>query len=189
MLVKNMIMLLLAAFSFGLAQQGMYDAGDRYPYGHINPDAPPQLSDFAEMVGQCECKSVQRNPDGTWQDTLQMRWQFKYILNGLAIQDETWRENGFYATSIRQFNKDSLNWVVSYYSSKFVTNTVSVWTGNREGDEITLKMPQKSPQGYDGFNRLTFYKITNQGFRWRGEWLDLTGKVIYPFWNIECRKL
>jgi hypothetical protein len=65
---------------------------------------------------------------------------------------------------------------------------VPVWKGNRENDEIILKMPQKAPNGMDGISRLTFFDITENGFSWRGEWIDQEETVIYPFWMIWCRK-
>ena len=33
----------------------------------------------------------------------------------------------------------------------------------------------------DGFSRLTFYDITDKGFKWIGEWVDPTEKVTFPF--------
>lgn len=187
--MKQVTIFILLIISFNLfAQDNNYIASDRLPFGKANPDAPEQISEFEPLIGICDCKSVQRNTDGTWQDTLNMVWKFKYILNGMAVQDETWHESGFSATSIRQFNADSLNWVVSYYGTKFVSNNVGVWTGNKKDDAIVLKMPQKSPNGLDGINRLTFYGISEAGFKWKGEWTNLDASIIYPYWTIECKK-
>ncbi len=188
-MINKITFLILISLSVASAQKGDYNSNEQHPYGRINPDAPVQLSDYSEMIGSCECQSVRRNPDGSWQDTVAMTWNFKYILNGFAVQDETWKSDGVYATSIRQFNTDSLNWVVSYYSSIFVSNSVNVWTGNREQNKIVLKMSQKSPQGYDGFSRLTFYDISDTGYKWIGEWTDPSGNIVYPFWKIVCRKV
>ncbi len=187
--MKSIIIILTIFSTFQLsAQTKDYGVSDKYPFGQPNPNAPENIIDFEPMIGICDCKSVQRNKDGTWQDTLNMIWRFKYILNGTAIQDETWHESGFFATSIRQINTDSLNWVVSYFGTKIVTNTVNVWTGKKEGNQIVLKMPQKSPGGLDGFSRLTFYNMTENGFKWKGEWVDIKETVVYPFWTIDCTK-
>lgn len=187
--MKIIILSIFLIFVFQLSAQTIdYTVSQKNLYGKPNPDAPEQLQDFASMIGKCDCKSVRRNSDGSWQDTLQMVWKFKYILNGTAIQDESWNENGFYATSIRQFNVDSLNWVVSFYSSKNVSNSVNVWKGKKEGDQIVLKMPQKSPNGLEGVSRLTFYNISDNGFKWKGEWTNVDESIVYAFWTIDCVK-
>lgn len=159
-----------------------------YPFGRPNPQAAQQITDFEELIGICNCESIRRNSDGSWQDSSAMVWKFKYIMNGLAIQDETWNADGSCATSIRRFNPDSLNWVVSYYGSRAVPNTVSIWLGKRVNDQIILKMPQKAPNGTEGTSRLTFYDISNNGFKWKGEWVSLDGSIVYPFWKIYCNK-
>jgi hypothetical protein len=188
--MKAIILSILVIFIFQLSAQNVdYSVSEKNPYGQPNPNAPQQIEDFAPMIGDCDCKSLRRNSDGTWQDTLNMVWRFKYILNGMAIQDETWHENDFYATSIRQFNTDSLNWVVSFYGTRFISNKVSVWHGNKIGDDIVLKMPQKSPNGLDGINRLTFFDVSEDGFKWKGEWTNLDESIVYPFWMIDCKKI
>ncbi|NNE28720.1 MAG: hypothetical protein HKN16_03750, partial [Saprospiraceae bacterium] len=95
---------------FGITQaQDLYpfEPTEEYPYGRPNPEAPAQLLDFAPLIGECDCKSLQRIDQTTWKDTINMVWRFKYIMNGMAIQDETLKEDGTYAGSIRQFNPDS----------------------------------------------------------------------------------
>jgi len=171
-----------------LAQDNSYGSSEEYPYGRINPDAPQQLADFAEMIGSCDCLSQNRNPDGSWQDTVKMAWTFEYIMNGLAVQDKTYKENGTYAGSIRLFNADSSRWYVHYYSSAFAASNLSAWAGNRTDDKIILSMPQKAPNGMEGFSRLTFYNISEQGYKWIGEWHNPDTTIIYPFWKIECSK-
>ena len=164
-----------------------YEPSDEYPYGKLNPDAPAEVGDFAGMIGLCDCASVSRNQDGSWQDTTAMEWSFKYVLNGTAVQDEVWRESNF-ASSIRQYHADSAQWIVTYYSYPFVSYKVGVWRGNKVGEEIVLKQPQKAPNGMDGFSRLTFYDISPAGFKWKGEWVKDDGTITYPFWTIDCVK-
>ena len=164
-----------------------YEPSASNPYGRLNPNAPPEVADFAALIGLCDCKSLNRNPDGTWQDTVAMEWQFKYILNGTAVQDEVWRE-GNYASSIRQYHADSAQWIVTYYSYPYVTYNVGVWRGGKEGEDIVLTQPQKAPNGMDGISRLTFHAISENGFKWKGEWVKDDGSITYPFWTIDCKK-
>ena len=109
-------------------------------------------------------------------------------MNGHAVQDEVWRENGLYAGSIRQFQADSVQWVVTYFSYPGVSTKPGTWIGQKEGDKIVLKMPQKAPNGMEGFSRLSFYDMSDSGFRWLGEWVSQDGSFTYPFWKIKCKK-
>lgn len=165
-----------------------YEPSADHPFGKINPEAPKQLSDFGPMIGLCDCLSERRNKDGTWAEPIKMTWKFKYIMNGMAVQDETHKADGVHSGSIRQFNLDSLQWYVHYYSSNSPTPKLSSWAGDKKEDKIVLSMPQKAPNGMDGFSRLTFYDISDNGFKWIGEWIDTTGQVTYPFWKIDCTK-
>ena len=187
--MKTIFTLLLSvSIISGVAQDKSYEPSDEFPYGRPNPNVPAEFLDFSPMIGTCDCKSVQRNPDNTWADTLNAVWQFKYILNGWAIQDETWLENKTNSSSIRQFNPDSAAWFVTFYSSNFANPTPPTWKGAKENDDIVLNLPQKAPNGMDGSSRLTFYEISDKGFRWKGEWVSTDGQFVFPFWTLDCVK-
>lgn len=181
---------LLPVFAFTQidAQWTSYEPNQEHPYGQLNPKAPEQTADFQFLIGQSECKSFQRNQDRTWKEPVDMLWQFKYIMNGTAVQDEVWRGSEWTAGSIRQFQPDSAQWVVSYFSYPSVPYTPGVWHGGKEGDDIVLLQPQKAPNGMDGFSRLTFYDMTPSEFKWTGVWVSEDGSFEYPFWKIECKK-
>jgi len=42
-----------------------YEPSEKHPFGLPNPDAPPQIKDYAPLIGECDCKSTARNPDQT----------------------------------------------------------------------------------------------------------------------------
>ena len=190
----SIILVLLLSFFYSdqvFSQSNLmmeFEPSEEYPYGQANPKAPKQLNDFAPMIGLCDCLSERRNQDGTWPEPIKMIWKFKYIMNGMAIQDETFKEDEINSGSIRQFNLDSLKWYVHYYTSNAASPKLSSWEGGKENDEIILLMPQKAPNGMDGFSRLTFYDINENGFKWMGEWIDTAGQVNFPFWKIDCTK-
>jgi len=165
-----------------------FEPSKDHPFGLANPDAPQQIKDFEPMIGVCDCKSESRNPDGTWADPIEMTWKFKYIMNGMAIQDETLKADGGHSGSIRQFNTDSSKWYVHYYSSKGIPNVLPSWEGTKKDQNIVLYRDQKAPNGTEGYYRLTFYDISKTGYKWIGEWTDTTEKVIYSTWKIECKK-
>lgn len=170
--------------------QEEYKVSEEFPYGKMNPKAPKELADYADLIGKCDCKSMRPNSKGVFSDTVNTVWEFKYIFNGMAIQDETWKDDGGHSSSIRQFNSDSLQWYVTYFASNNANPSPRTWQGGikKEGADIVLKSPQKAPNGIDGFSVLRFYEISEKGFKWLGQWEDPTGKYKFPFWKIECEK-
>ncbi len=185
-----LILFLLASGLSNLYGQNhnKYEPSSVFPFGQINPDAPKELKDFAPLIGECDCKSIRR-VNNIWNDSVSMVWRFKYIMNGMAIQDEVISENGKHGGSIRQFSKDSLRWYVHYYSSGFLYNQLPVWEGNRVNDStIVLLKDQISPNGAEGNYRIIFSDISLNGFNWIGEWVSKDESIVYPIWKIFCKK-
>ncbi|NNF08268.1 MAG: hypothetical protein HKN21_16015 [Candidatus Eisenbacteria bacterium] len=167
-----------------------YEASKDHPFGQPNPDGHENVIDFDGLIGECECDSERRNPDGSWQEIVTMTWRWKYIMNGLAVQDETFTESGFMAGSIRQINPETGKWHVYYYSTGGAPDSLNAWIGGKVDDSIVLSQPQTAPNGMEGFSRLTFYDISDAGFKWVGEWVDNleAPNVVYPFWKIDCKR-
>lgn len=182
----NFLFILISLLT--LNAQENFEPSIEFPYGQPNPEAPEQIKDFEPMIGLCNCKSINRNPDGTWKDAIEMTWEFKYILNGMAVQDQTIKSDGGHSGSIRQFIADSSRWYVHWYSSKSPSTVLPVWEGNKEDDKIILYRKQRAPNGLDGFYRLTFYDMSRSGFKWIGEWVNPDETIQYPTWKIECVK-
>lgn len=180
----------LSIFSLNSFAQYEFEPNQKYPFGQLNPLAFPQTADYAPMIGVSECTSQSRAPDGTWNNEVDMIWTWKYIMNGMAVQDETLKADGLHSGSIRQFNADSAKWYVHYYASATAVTSLPVWGGTmtKEG-KIVLYRDQKSPNGLDGFYRLTFSEITNESFNWIGEWVNIEETIVYPTWKIRCEKM
>lgn len=183
------ISIFIVICSFPLcAQDYNHIKSETSPFGTYNPEAPEQLKDFEALIGSCDCKSVSRNADGSWQDTLSMTWTYSYIMDGQAVMDETLKEDGSHTMSIRQYNIDSAKWYVTFFSSKPVNPAPRTWSGGKKGNDIVLYLDQKAPNGLDGYSRLTFYDISDEGYKWRGEWCDLSETRTFPFWMIDCKR-
>ncbi|MGN8225104.1 hypothetical protein ABFW99_005555 [Gracilimonas sp. BCB1] len=170
--------------------QYSFEPSPANPYGTLNPEAPEQVGDFEELIGESSCTSQNRAADGSWNDAVSMTWTFKYIMNGMAVQDETLKEDGAHSGSIRQFNADSAKWYVHYYSSGSAPSVLPAWEGSKSEDSsIVLYREQAAPNGTEGFYRLTFSEITDESFEWIGEWVNTTETFTYPTWKISCNKL
>lgn len=159
------------------------------PYGLPNPKAPEQIKDFGPLIGECDCESISRKADQTWGTPTAMLWRFKYIMDGNAVQDETLKADGQHTGSIRQFNSETGQWQVHFYSVAKAQNPLMTWEGekNEEGD-IILYRDNPSPQGAPGFYKISFYNIKETGFDWLGEWVNPEETIRYPLWKISCKK-
>jgi hypothetical protein len=163
-----------------------YAPSEAHPFGQPNPNAPDQIKDYAPMIGKSKCQSSSRNADGTWAEPVEMIWTFKYIMNGMAVQDETLKSNGAHSGSIRQYSTDSSRWYVHWYSGTAPSTVLPVWEGNMDKDNIVLYREQPAPNGLEGQHRLTFYDLSEAGFKWVGEWIDNANTIVYPTWRITC---
>lgn len=181
--------LIILLLPLGTIAQYEYDASEAHPFGQPNPEAPEQIKDWAPLIGECQCDSFTRNQDQTWpEESVDMIWRFKYIMNGTAVQDETFKADGGYSGSIRQFIADSTKWYVHYYSNKFPSTILPAWEGGKQGDSILLYRDQKAPNGMEGFYRITFKDMTEKGFNWIGEWVSTDESIVYPTWKIYCTR-
>lgn len=177
-------------FLFSLLALGGYGQKNtsQSRFGSPNSNAPKAIKDYQELIGLCDCTSYSRLPDGAWADGVAMTWEFKYIMDGMAVQDETIKADGKHSGSIRQFNADSALWYVHYYASASNSPALPSWQGTPRDTNIVLYREQKAPNGTDGFYRLTFSEISDQGFNWQGAWVSVDESYVYPTWKIDCKK-
>lgn len=188
--MKKLLLLACMSPAILLAQEFSYGPTEENPFGSLNPNAPTQTADYAELIGSSRCRSVARVDQNTWADTVDMVWNFKYIMNGLAVQDESFKSDQQFSGSIRQYSEDSARWYVHYYSSVGAPSPVlPAWGGNREGDQFILYKEQTAPNGMEGFYKITFSNITEESFDWLGEWVNPTETFSYPTWRINCTKI
>ena len=186
--MKSLYLILLLCSIQGFSQSE-YNVTDTNPFGLPNPKAPDQIKDFQKLIGKCNCKSTSRNPDQTWGEPVDMTWEWKYIMNGMAVQDETLKADGKHSGSIRQFIADSSKWYVHYYASGSPSTKLPTWEGGKTKDgNIVLYRDNKAPNGTEGWFRLTFYDISNLGYKWIGEWTDKTETTTFATWKIDCKK-
>ena len=170
-------------------QEYLNEPSEKFPFGKVHPDLPSQASDWDPLIGVSDCKSLQRNNDGTWKDTTSMVWEYRYIFDGRSVQDITLKEDGNHSSSIRQYIPDSAAWYVTYFSSTSPAPVPSTWKGGKaENGDIVLYKDQKTPTGMEGYYKILFYDISESGFNWKGAWVDKKETIEYPTWEIFCTK-
>lgn len=164
-----------------------YDPSTQYPYGRMNPAAPPELAQFEFMIGHNDCEEERlNNATGEWVSG-ERSWDAYYYLDGFAVRDSG-QSGGATNGNIRIFDPLAEQWHVTFFSTP--TYGTGIWSGGMVEDRIELEQAQKAPgTNIDGVNRLTFYDISENSFNWKGEWISLNGSTVFPFWRISCHKV
>ena len=132
-----------------------YDPSPAYPFGRPNPAAPPQLLEFAFMIGEFDCVDVIRQPDGTTVEFSAI-WNARYFLNGMGIVDEYWSPD-FATSNVRIYDPQEGRWMVTFFRMPGYFS--GVWSGGMEGENMVVR--REGSQGY-----LEFYEITENSFKW-----------------------
>lgn len=187
----SVLLIILSQSAYGQVSLSdfKYEPNEAYPFGRPHPDAPEQIKDYQILIGLSDCKSLTRNNEGEWnKDSVDVIWRYKYIMNGMAVQDESLKADQIHTSSIRQFNQEAGKWYVTFFSSAAPSNSFTSWEGGMTGNEMILTKEQKAPNGMEGFYKITFYDISKNGFNWKGEWVDKQEKFTYPTWHMFCTK-
>lgn len=163
-----------------------YEPGAEHPYGLPNPDAPPELAQFAFMIGQNNCTEERlNNSTGEWVPGTRT-WDANYFMNGHAIQDGG-RSGATTNGNIRIYDAVVAQWQVTFFSMP--TYSSGTWTGGMEEQKMVLRQAQKAPgTDFDGHSTLTFFNISENSFDWLGAWVSVDGSVTFPFWRVSCNK-
>lgn len=155
-----------------------YEASPAYPFGRLNPAAPPETAEFSFIIGEFDCADRIRNPQtGKWFEMRVLR-RAAFVLNGHAIQDQNWLPI-FNTSNFRSYDAKEKKWKVTYF--KMPEYQTGVWEGTRQGENIVLR------QGSDKKgSRLTFFDIKDDQYSWKGE--SLTNGKVTLFWEFTCRR-
>jgi hypothetical protein len=167
-----------------------YESSEKYPYGKANENAHEDIKTFDQLIGLCNCKSLQYDRNGNPGDTTALKWRWKYILNGNGVQDDGWYGNDTLQsafTSIRIFNPQTKKWQVPFFTPN-MTRAPNIWIGGREGNNIILRRPYQIQDSIQVVSTLTFSNISSNGFNWEGKSFFPTRNTSNVFWKIWCIK-
>lgn len=134
-----------------------YAPSPAHPFGRPHPEAPPELAQFAFMIGEFDCVDRIRQADGSYV-TFPAIWNARYFLNGHGIQDEYWSP-AFATSNIRIYDPAAGRWKITFFRTPGYQS--GVWEGGIEGDRLVFRQGgQTSGPG------LTFHSLTDDGFEW-----------------------
>ena len=163
-------------------------------YSNPNPKAPPELSQFAFIIGKWRCDVRVKGENGTWQ-TYQATWVGRYILDGHVIADEYRMANQagelvVHGMNFRSYSVEKKTWVMRWLDA-----TSSFWVelgpeklgGVRVNPKtITFNLIDKFAP--DAISRVTFSNISADHFTWSEEKSLDQGRTWAEFVVIEARR-
>lgn len=148
---------------------------DLYPYGRLNPQAPPETEHWGRLAGEWKCTIEVPLPDGKWVQGGKAKWVWKYILDGFAVQD-LWYQNWIdLPPTIASINRDAAGTNIRMYLPA-EKRWEAVWFNNGKNttsrfeavsDEKRIVMTGENAQG--DLSRITFFNITQDAFDWKSE--------------------
>lgn len=163
-------------------------------YGNPNPKAPPELSQFAFIIGKWRCDVRLKGEDGTWQP-YQATWVGRYILDGHVIADEYRMTNQtgeliVHGMNFRSYSVEKKTWVMRWLSA-----TSSFWLelgpeklGGVRVTSKTITFNFIDTFAPEALTRVTFSNISERNFTWSGERSLDQGKTWAEFMVIEAHR-
>jgi hypothetical protein len=132
-----------------------------------------ELMLFGQFVGAWAVEVELRPPDGPVKK-VSADWIFEWVLQGRAVQDlyivppraeqeRTGEPAQVYGTTLRLYDPESDNWLITWASP--LSATKQSFVARREGDEIVLE--GVDPEGKQV--RWIFYDIADGSYRWRAD--------------------
>lgn len=144
-------------------------------YGRPNPSAPPELSQFAFLVGKWRCDAKLKRHDGTWEN-LKATWEGRFILDGYAIAEEYRMTTQIGELLVLGINIRSYDAKRKTWGMKWLNALAGNWVdlgpeelGGVKVDEKSITYSYKEPSGPHAYTRSTYLNISQNHFTWRGE--------------------
>jgi hypothetical protein len=164
-------------------------------YGNPNPKAPPELSQFAFIIGKWRCDVRLKREDGTWQP-YEATWIGRYILDGYVIADEYRMTNQtgeliVHGMNFRSYSSEKKTWVMRWLNA-----TGSFWLelGPEKLGGVRVAPKNITFNFIDAFapdalTRVTFANISESQFTWSSEKSLDQGKTWTEFMVIEAHRI
>lgn len=164
---------------------------DEQKYGKPNPNAAPELAQFAFLIGMWRCEAKLKREDGT-SESLLATWEGRYILDGYAIADEYRMTTPAGELLVQGLNLRTYDTQKKAWNMKWLNARAGSWVdlgpedlGGVRTDDKTISFVMKEPVARHLFTRATFSKISADHFTWRGDRSN-DGKTWEEFLTIEA---
>ncbi len=163
-------------------------AGNSGPLQKQSDRAPEQTAQFGQLVGEWRIRDFGRDSEGNWQEGNGADWNFYWILDGTAIQDD-WISPGLdskappqgrqYGTNIRIYNPAENRWEMAWMANTGAK--VDTFTAVMEDGALVMR------GDYGGKpTRISFHDIGQTQFSWKMEQQD--GSAWQEVYRIEATR-
>jgi hypothetical protein len=189
---------LVSAFAQPVSRVGREDAhimSSDTAYSGPNPKAPPELSQFAFLIGSWRCDVRVKATDGPWQK-YRATWVGRYILDGYAIADEYRMINEageliVHGMNFRSYSVERRTWVMRWLDA-----TRSSWVelgperlGGVRVSQETITFNLVDIFAPDAISRVTFSNISPDHFTWREDKSLDQGRTWTEFVVIDAHRV
>ncbi len=162
--------------------------------GALNHNAPPELARFGFLIGRWSCEARIKGEGEAW-ETFPATWTGRYVLEGHAIMDEyrMTRPGGeliVLGVNIRAYDPARQTWTM-----KWLNALGGTWVdlgpedlGGVSLEDGAIRYVLREPLAAHPLTRATYFDISGQLFRWRGE-RSQDGAAWEEFMRIDCRRV
>jgi hypothetical protein len=167
------------------------EVNDRYSMSR-NPAAPAQLDAMASLIGEWAITTETRQQDGTWQASDGAQWNFYFILDGHAIQDD-WIAHGApvgdppmmqLGTNIRIYDTAEERWEMAWIAN--AARSLSIYMATNEPDGSVV---MSSYFGVPNMRRITFFDMQADSFEWKLEFSNDEGETWLEVFRIHGARI
>lgn len=144
-------------------------------YGKPNPNAPPELSQFAFLIGEWKFDAKLKRKDGT-QESFTGTWEGRYVLDRHAIADEYRMTTSAGELVVLGINLRAYDSKKKAWNMKWLNALAGTWVdlgpeelGGVEVGEKSISYVMKEPVAGHAFTRATYTIVSENHFTWRGE--------------------
>lgn len=133
-----------------------------------HPDAPPEMAQFAFLVGEWDCKLTSLNGQGQRVESTG-RWVGYYTLGGYAFQDDWYAASGSRGTTWRSYHPFKKKWVNTWLMANTdrAPGFAEGWFyGTWQDGEMRLQASGSDTIG-DFVDRIVFTEIEKDSFTWK----------------------
>ena len=162
-------------------------------HGEPNPNAPPELSRFAFLIGRWRGEAKLKREDGST-ESFEATWEGRYILDGYVIADEyrmMTRAGDLLVLGLNLRAYDAENRV---WRMKWLNALGGTWVdlGPEELGGVTIagqtiSYQLQEPVAQHAFTRATYTSVSDHHFTWRGE-RSSDGKSWEEFLVVELER-
>src|SRR5215469_10198117 len=138
----------------------------------LNPNAPPELSRFAFLIGEWRCDAKLKRDDGTW-EVLKATREGHYILDGYAIADEYGMSPAgellVLGLNLRTYDAKKNSWNMKWLNALAGTwiDLGSEELGGVGAYEKSISYSMKEPLAQHALTPATYTNISRDHFTWK----------------------